>query len=171
MGKPWLRQASCAPLRTGEPEVQRLTVPLRLAEPRPGRRSENGPGFVNPRGEREWFHLCRRVLTECVNLARASWCYKVSYLTSAAIWAGRWRSMKSCPNSRRPDRVTVRCFHAEPCCSVFIDSPYHSLYWFHLWMLSGLPNLLSLPQCDPTFPERLMSALFLKGKGPACLEG
>lgn len=40
MGKPWLRQASCAPLRTGEPEVQRLTVPLRLAEPRPGRRSE-----------------------------------------------------------------------------------------------------------------------------------
>lgn len=121
-GKPWLRQASCAPLRTGEPEVQRLTAPRRTATWRTLRDpTRSCDGEPNRSGS-----TCAGVsFTECVNLARASWCYDVPHLTSAAIWAGRWRSVKSCPNSGRPDRVTVRCFHAEPRGGVFIDSSYH----------------------------------------------
>lgn len=109
-GKSWLQRASCAPLRAQESEGQKPTVPLRLAEPRPGRRSEKPSGFmtVNPKAPQEHLHLCWCIHTEFVNSATTSLCCfcKVSFrITSGSgfalmwnlLWHHQWLLMPSSP--------------------------------------------------------------------------
>lgn len=128
-GKSWLRQASCASLRTRESEVQKPTVRLRLAEPQPGRCSQKPSGFMtaNPTAPQEHLHLCWCIHIEFVNLARTSLCYFCSFLQSFLMHVCSYLGDAATVYKRDHLRVGF-CFNVEP--AVASSTAPHTLITF-----------------------------------------